>query len=240
MKEKIYTIPVNDAFSKDCECPICAMYQALEDDAVAYTMGPSYMEDDIRAKTDKMGFCQKHIKKIYEQENRLGFALVMKTHMDQVIRDLEKYADEPVQGKSLFKKAESEPQTVSYIHKLDESCFVCDRIENTFARYIDTVFYMYQHDNSFKEMYENSNGFCTTHYGLLIAEAQRKLSKESLNEFVSCTSKLYIDNMKRVRDDVAWFINKFDHKYADEPWKNAKDSLTRAMTKDASILDYIK
>ena len=53
MKEKIYTIPVNDAFSSDCECPICSMYKALEDDAVSYTMGPSYMEDDIRAMTDK-------------------------------------------------------------------------------------------------------------------------------------------------------------------------------------------
>ncbi|MFQ7394027.1 MAG: DUF6062 family protein, partial [Lachnospira eligens] len=55
MKEKIYTIPVNDAFSSDCECPICSMYKALEDDAVSYTMGPSYMEDDIRAVTDKKG-----------------------------------------------------------------------------------------------------------------------------------------------------------------------------------------
>ena len=49
MKEKIYTIPVNDAFDKDCECPLCAMYQELENNAVEYTMGPSYMEDDIRA-----------------------------------------------------------------------------------------------------------------------------------------------------------------------------------------------
>ena len=72
MKEKIYTIPVNDAFSSDCECPICSMYKALEDDAVSYTMGPSYMEDDIRAVTDKKGFCQKHLKKVYDCENRLS------------------------------------------------------------------------------------------------------------------------------------------------------------------------
>ena len=37
MKEKIYTIPVNDAFDKDCECPLCAMYQELENNAVEYT-----------------------------------------------------------------------------------------------------------------------------------------------------------------------------------------------------------
>ena len=61
MKEKIYTIPVDDAFNSDCECPICSMRKKLEESAVEFTMGPSYMEDDIRAKTDEMGFCEKFI-----------------------------------------------------------------------------------------------------------------------------------------------------------------------------------
>ena len=47
MKEKIYTVPVNDAFAADSECPVCAMFEQLENDAIEYTMGPSYMEDDI-------------------------------------------------------------------------------------------------------------------------------------------------------------------------------------------------
>ena len=46
--------------------------------------------DDIRAKTDELGFCEKHIKDVYNCENRLGFALVMKTHMDRVIADISK------------------------------------------------------------------------------------------------------------------------------------------------------
>ena len=62
------------------------------------------------------------------------------------------------------------------------------------------------------------------------------MSGQILNDFVEQTNRLYLENMKRVRDDVEWFINKFDHKYADEPWKNAKDSLTRAMIKTASVL----
>ena len=57
-----------------------------------------------------------------------------------------------------------------------------------------------------------------------------------LDEFIKTTNSLYIENMKRVRDDVEWFINKFDHKYSDEPWKNAKDSLVRAMIKDGSYI----
>ena len=47
MKEQLYTIPVNDIFDKDCECPICAIKKSLDDDGVAFAMGPSYMEDDI-------------------------------------------------------------------------------------------------------------------------------------------------------------------------------------------------
>ena len=30
MKQKLYTIPVNEAFGKDCECPVCLMYDSLE------------------------------------------------------------------------------------------------------------------------------------------------------------------------------------------------------------------
>ena len=106
MKEKIFTIPVNDAFDSGCECPVCYMKRELENAAVEYTMGPSYMEDDIRAKTDELGFCEKHIKDVYNCENRLGFALVMKTHMDRVIADISKKAQEPVKGKKLFSKVQ--------------------------------------------------------------------------------------------------------------------------------------
>jgi len=234
-KEKIYTIPVNDAFETDCECPICSMFKKLEDDAVSYTMGPSYMEDDIRAMTDQLGFCEKHLKRVYDEENRLGFALVMKTHLDKVISDIEQLSQEKVSGKAMFKKVER-PSISAYTKKITKSCFVCSRVENTFARYMDTIVKMYKKDATFREKYKASKGFCTRHYGMLIEEGSKILSGKDLEDFVATTNGLYIDNMRRVRDDVEWFINKFDHKYADEPWKNARDSLTRAMTKDESIL----
>lgn len=235
MKEKIYTIPVNDAFSSDCECPICLMYKALEDDAVSYTMGPSYMEDDIRAVTDKKGFCQKHLKKVYDCENRLGFAIVMKTHLDRVINDIEGLQDGKVAGKSMFKKADK-PSVTAYTEQLEGTCFVCERIDNTFQRYLDTIFHMYKHDSDFREKYKTCKGFCTKHYGILLEQAANSLKGDMLDEFIKITNSLYIENMKRVRDDVEWFINKFDHKYIDEPWKNAKDSLVRAMIKDGSYI----
>ena len=234
MKEKIYTIPVNDAFQSNCECPICSMYRKLEQDAVEYTMGPSYMEDDIRAVTDAKGFCEKHLADIYHRNNRLGFALVMKTHLDKVIQEVEAKATEPAKGKPLFKKADR-PSVSDYISKINCSCFICDRINQTFQRYIDTIFVMYQSDSEFQQLYESGKGFCTRHYGLLMETAPNKLSGTKLASFTSITTELYLKNMKRVRDDVAWFINKFDHKYANEPWYEAKDALLRAITKDASF-----
>lgn len=235
MKEKIYTIPVNDAFSADCECPVCKMFSDLEKASVEYTMGPSYMEDDVRVMTDEKGFCAKHLAQVYAMENRLGFALVMKTHLDKVISSVEERANEPVKGKTFFKKVEA-PSVCGYIKQLEQSCFVCDRIQDTFDRYIDTMLHLYKTDSGFKEKYRGCKGFCTSHFGFLLEKGQAAFTGAVLEEFVKDTTSLYLDNMKRVRDDVEWFINKFDHKYADEPWKNAKDSLVRSMTKDGSIL----
>ena len=86
----------------------------------------------------------------------------------------------------------------------------------------------------YNKMYSNGLGsVCSAAVYLLEVSL---LCSQILNDFVEQTNRLYLENMKRVRDDVEWFINKFDHKYADEPWKNAKDSLTRAMIKTASVL----
>jgi hypothetical protein len=67
--------------------------------------------------------------------------------------------------------------------------------------------------------------------------ASQHLSGEELNNFLKVLNELYLENMKRVRDDVEWFINKFDYRYADEPWKNSKDALTRSMQKTNSITE---
>ena len=85
MKTEIYTIPIQDAFAEESECPICRMYQKLEENAINYTIGPgaSYMEGDIREQSDEQGFCQKHLEMLYEYPNKLGLAMMLKTHMDK-------------------------------------------------------------------------------------------------------------------------------------------------------------
>mgnify|MGYP000151677592 CR=1 FL=1 len=50
-------------------------------------MGPSYMEDDIRLTTDKIGFCAHHMQMMYDFENRLGLGLILNTHMQNIIKN---------------------------------------------------------------------------------------------------------------------------------------------------------
>lgn len=81
MKEQLFTIPVNDAFRTDCECPVCKLYADLEKESIDFVMGPSYMEDDVRMETNETGFCSHHIQQMYQYQNRLGLALMLHTHM---------------------------------------------------------------------------------------------------------------------------------------------------------------
>jgi hypothetical protein len=238
LKEKLYAIPVNDAFAEDGECPLCTMRKKLETAAVDFTMGPSYMEDDIREATSRLGFCEKHLEQLYKNQNRLGLALILKTHMDKLVKDIEKHSlsGSKMSAPSIFKKKTEGSLVVNYLNQMEEDCFVCNKIEVTFERYIATIFHLYHTEQTFRDKFKNSKGFCTGHYKILYQSAQAHLSGEELDDFIQLLNELYLDNMKRVRDDLEWFINKFDYRYTNEPWKNAKDALPRSMQKTNSIL----
>ena len=59
MKEKLYTIPLNDAVNANDECPFCFIEREVEQDLLDFVLGSgsSYMESDVREITDRAGFC---------------------------------------------------------------------------------------------------------------------------------------------------------------------------------------
>ena len=231
MKEQLYTIPVNDAFNEPCECPLCKIYDNLEQESIDFMLGPSYMEDDIRMETNKTGFCTKHIKQLYDRQNRLGIALMLHTHMKHTGEHIEKMAKSCNSSKkSLFGKKEKSP-LIDYIKEIENSCYICNRIENVFDRYIKTVIHCYTHDDDFKKKFNESKGFCTKHYGMLYEYAEKTLNSSALNNFISDLNDIYINNFKRVTDELEWFTDTFDYKNENEPWKNSKDAIQRSILK---------
>ncbi len=234
MKQKLYTIPVNEAFEKDCECPVCEMYHALEDENIEFVMGSSYMVDDIRMQTNEVGFCTHHIKMMYQNQNRQGLALMLLTHMQHTNKKIRSLMDKKAtitKGKGLLGKKTVEDPLTDYLKTVNSSCFVCNRMEPIFDRYLDTIVHSYQHEPGFKELFKKSKGFCTEHFMRLRETAFQKMKDEVQTEFLNDLNNLYIENMQRVTDDLEWFTDKFDYKNADKPWKNSKDALPRSITK---------
>ena len=214
MKEQLYTIPVNDAFAVDCECPVCSM------------------------ETNKIGFCTHHVKQLYKHQNRLGLALILHTHMQRTNRDLEDLlsSDKPVKKGLFAKKTENASPVTEYIENLNHSCYICNRIDRIFARYLATIYHCYEHDEEFRRKFAASKGFCTKHFGMLYEGAPSSLSGKRLPEFIKTLNEVYLTNMKRVTDDLEWFTDKFDYRNEDKPWKNSKDALPRSMNKTNSVL----
>ena len=193
------------------------------------------MEDDIRMDTNRMGFCKLHMRMLAVQKNRLGLALILKTHLDEQKKQAEQFKGKQIKPKTLLKKPERSGVS-EWAEKQVNSCYICNRITNTFGRYVDTVLHLYKKDPEFRRKYDNCKGFCQEHVGVLIDKAQEVLNQEMLTSFYETTLKLYTENLKRLSEDLDWFTDKFDYRYKDAPWKNSKDAIERAVTKTNGII----
>lgn len=239
MKEKLCTIPLNDAIAAHDECPFCFIERSIEQDLLDFTLGSasSYMESDVREKTDQDGFCRAHYKKMFEYGNTLGNGWILKTHLMRLNKEMtaefKRNSSVKVPGGFLKTRSSAKKQnSVSeWIAQKEESCYICNQFKENFERYLDTFFQMYRRDDSFRQNVRDSKGFCLTHFGDICEYAQTHLNDKERNNFFPELFQLMEKNMSRIFDDVAWLIEKFDYKNKEADWKNSKDAIQRAMQK---------
>lgn len=238
MKEQLYTIPLNDAVNAGDECPFCYIERNVEQDLLDFTLGSgsSYMESDIREQTDKAGFCRYHFRKMYDYGNTLGNGWILKTHYMRMIEEMKKqfhaYTPAKMSFRDKFKKhAEGTNPVADWIKEKDNSCYICNRFAETYARYLDTFFVLYKKDAAFREKLQNSKGFCLHHFGDLCEKAETALSEKERQEFYPAMFTLMETNMNRLFEDVSWLVDKFDYRNKDADWKNSRDAIQRGMQK---------
>ena len=233
MKEKLYTIPVNDALAANDECMICNARRSLEQDAIDYAIGPgaSYMEADIREKTDATGFCARHFQMMFEYGNSLGNALILSTHIHKVSAELKKemLSYKGIKG-GLFSKA-AESNVERYISDLEGKCFVCDYYRETYNRYVATFFYLYENDEQFRSKVKEGKGFCIPHTRELLKAAANELKGDMLEDFTKTLFDLESRNLDRIEEDITWFVEKFKYENKDADWKESKDAIPRTIQK---------
>jgi len=239
MKERIYTIPVNDAFNVPCECPLCELEAKTTKDLLNYFMGPSMMEPDVRIMTNKKGFCKTHFTAMYNrQENRLGLGLMLQTHIAELCEDLNKKLSNAISSQNTgFLSGikgdyrENLKKLADDVDKIGPSCALCDRLEYTMDRYIDVILWQYFEDKEFREKFEKTKGFCLPHLAVILRGTAKYLSQKEAFTFISNLSVLQNHSMDTMRDELLWFTQKFDYKNENEPWGNSRDAVPRTIRK---------
>ncbi len=227
MKEQIYTIPVTEAVDKikeekSCTCLLCMLYEKLQDDELNLILGASMMEPDIRIKTNKEGFCRKHFDMMLSMKNKLGLALMLQSHIDEVRQTIF-----PKEG--LFSPKNKCDASLKPLEEHTKSCYICSKIDFHLTKMAETIVFLWEHEEEFAKKFSEMPYFCAEHYRLLLQTGVYKLPKNKQNDFytaVSSIEKAYLDSLY---EDVSWFCKKFDYRFADEPWGNAKDSCERAV-----------
>ena len=215
--EQIYTIPVNEAFEASAAdhalgCPFCAIYNKLEENELDLILGASMMEPDIRIRTNEEGFCRTHYDMMFVRKNRLGMALTLESHLDQLRKEIK---GNPV-------------KSAKRIDKLECSCYVCNRIAFHFEHMVGTAVLLWNTDEDFPAKLKAQPYFCLPHYKKLLQYGQGRLPKNKINAFMDDVEGVELTYFDELREDVSWFCKKFDYRYDDEPWYNSKDAVERA------------
>ncbi len=155
MKEKIYTIPLTDAFAENGECPFCVLEKKLEAEQVSYALGASMMEPDSRIISNEKGYCRRHFEQMSHEGKALSLGLVLDTHLNQLIQELEAAATTPKSKGGLFKKAVETDPILDALEKNQNSCLICDKLEHTLEKFAEVFWYLYKNEPDFKEKVAN-------------------------------------------------------------------------------------
>ena len=240
MREQIDTAPVIEAFDSADECPFCYLERMAEQRTVRYVLGPSasYMEPDVRADTDKRGFCREHYQKLYDYGNALGNALIMQTHLAGLLEGLQVEVEtlQMPDKRPFFGKPKQDNLTTLevWLKQQEKSCFVCNRIDYHMRRYYVTWFTLIQ-DPAFREKVEKGKGCCLRHLAQLLEQARPFLPNSMREWFYGTVPAVCLQNLVRVKADLDHFVEMFDYRNAGADWGNSRDAVSRAMEKLAGL-----
>ncbi len=221
--EQIYTIPVNEAFDAAIAdptlgCPVCALYSKLDENEQERILGAAKMEPDVRQKSNREGFCANHFQRMMAKRSSLALALMMESHLTEV----KGFLKDGAFGTPGDKPAKN-------IAALETSCYLCHRIEDSLSRMIDTIILLWGSDDKFRKKYAEAPRFCLPHLRRLTEAGRSALNKKIYPDFYRTTAAITGRYLDKLREDVSWYCKKFDYRYADEPWGDAKDSIERTV-----------
>ncbi len=208
MKEHIYTIPITEALSENCGCVLCTIEKKLEEDALSYFLGPSLMEPDGREITNKKGFCKSHLDAMMTRNNRLGLALMLETHLGEIVNSLE------IKKKGgMFSKESTEKLTADSIYDVTDACAICDKISAQMKAVANNLAYLWGKEAEFRNKFEVSNGLCLKHTALAI-EQSSAIGGKAREEYIEKLINMQKEKLNKLSENVHAFTLSFDYRNA--------------------------
>ncbi len=226
MLETIYTIPINESFEaclddEKCGCPFCLLHKKLEENEIDLILGASMMEPDVRIKTNKLGFCDDHFGLMLKSKNRLGLGLILESHLAEIRSDISAKGLAALKGKGTA--------ACQRIGELEKSCYVCSRIEASFEKMFENTVWLWEQDSDFRRKFDSQPYFCLRHFRRLADTGKKELPKKKYPDFYDAAYAVMQKYLDKLCGDVSWFCKKFDYRYDNEPWGDAKDAIERAI-----------
>jgi hypothetical protein len=210
MRESLLTIPVNEVFEPREGCPFCRMRDTVERHICEYIMGAAMMEPDVRMETNKLGFCHRHFKDLLKQSNRLSLGLMLNSYLGDIHKDI--FAQ-----KGIFSALKPDKRTAKAA-KIDETCFVCTKVDWGMEHMVKTFFVMFRDDSKtapvFRPIFAEQEYICMPHYAWIREKAPAAIGKGELSAFLTALDTLVGDYAASLNADVNGFCNSFDYRNA--------------------------
>ena len=226
MPEKIFTIPINEAFDLIDGCPLCRMREKLEEQTLESALGAAMMEPAIRIEMNREGFCHTHLLAMHRKKNKLALGLILESRLDELAGLL----GEPARGKrGLFGKKDDKGDAADTLAEQAGSCYACKRIRNTEYRYCSNTAWLWDSDPAFREKLKAQPYFCITHGATLLRVAKEELKDGPYAGLYEAVTERMRSAFSQLRQDVTAFTVSFDHRNAGKPLSEAeRSSLDRA------------
>ena len=117
--------------------------------------------------------------------------------------------------------------------EIEQTCFVCSKVDWGVAHMLETVFTMFREDAKFRNLYSSQRYICIPHYNLLMSHVPTKLPKNGQKPFIEATDALVENYLKELNADVNEFCNSFDYRNAgklhNEDMEHVRNSIERAV-----------
>jgi len=237
MKQEIFTFPLWDAFQENTECPLCHIMEKAEESYISGLFRDMVNDVNFHRSLEHMSFCSTHFQQLLNYRDKFGLALIVDKILMHEMSKLRKfrrimevpYLPSKYHALNIIRKIFNRS---SNQYDIDESpCFLCIHSKDAMHSYAESIIQLWACNSKFQSLYENCKGFCFKHFYLLIEEAKCLLSGPQLKKFCEATFLLQENNLKRLNDELNWFIKKFNYYYIDSPWHTSRDSLKRCIFK---------